>query len=92
MIGDILDDIEAGRRAGCRTVLLDVGNETVWRHSPLRTPHVRARDLLEAARYVVAHQENFQRKGAEDAKDAKENRAASSSGFFAPFALFASLR
>ena len=28
MIGDILDDVEAGRRAGCRSVLLDVGNET----------------------------------------------------------------
>ena len=28
MIGDIPDDIEAGQRAGCRTVLLDVGNET----------------------------------------------------------------
>jgi D-glycero-D-manno-heptose 1,7-bisphosphate phosphatase len=54
MIGDILDDIEAGRRAGCRTVLLDNGNETVWRVSPLRTPHVRAADLLEAAQAIVA--------------------------------------
>src|SRR5262249_17961086 len=31
MVGDILDDIEAGRRAGCRTVLIDNGNETEWR-------------------------------------------------------------
>jgi len=54
MIGDILDDIEAGRRAGCRTVLLEVGNETEWRLSPLRTPHHCARDLLDAARHVVA--------------------------------------
>ena len=53
MVGDILDDIEAGRRAGCRTVLLDVGNETVWRMSSLRMPHHRAPDLLEAAKYIV---------------------------------------
>ncbi|WP_217619149.1 HAD-IIIA family hydrolase, partial [Achromobacter sp. GbtcB20] len=30
-IGDILDDVEAGNRAGCRSILLDVGNETEWR-------------------------------------------------------------
>ena len=54
MIGDILDDIEAGRRAGCRTVLLDVGNETVWRRTPLREPHHRCADLLAAAQTIVA--------------------------------------
>lgn len=54
MVGDILDDVEAGRRAGCRTVLLDVGNETVWRMSPLRTPHERSRDLLHAAERILA--------------------------------------
>jgi len=54
MVGDLLDDVEAGRRAGCRAVLLDVGHETVWRLSPLRTPHARAADLLEAARHIVA--------------------------------------
>jgi histidinol-phosphate phosphatase family protein len=54
MIGDILDDVEAGRRAGCRSVLLDVGNETEWRLSPLREPQHRAADLLDAARHIVA--------------------------------------
>jgi histidinol-phosphate phosphatase family protein len=54
MVGDILDDVEAGRRAGCRSVLLDVGNETVWRMSPLREPDHRAADLLDAARHIVA--------------------------------------
>ena len=54
MIGDILDDIEAGRRAGCRTVMLDVGNETVWRTSELRVPHHTASDLLGAARHIVS--------------------------------------
>lgn len=54
MIGDILDDVEAGARAGCRTVLLDVGNETEWRHAPLRLPTLRADNLLSAARAIAA--------------------------------------
>ena len=49
MIGDILDDIEAGRRAGCRTILIDDGNETQWRIDHLRHPHRLARDLTHAA-------------------------------------------
>lgn len=53
MIGDILDDVEAGRRAGCRTVLLDVGNETVWRRSPWREPDLRCRTLAEAAEAIA---------------------------------------
>jgi len=53
MVGDILHDVEAGRRAGCRTVLLDVGNETQWQMSPLRQPHHRCPDLLEAARTIL---------------------------------------
>jgi D-glycero-D-manno-heptose 1,7-bisphosphate phosphatase len=38
MVGDILNDVEAGRRAGCRTILIDNGNETEWVWSPLREP------------------------------------------------------
>ena len=55
MVGDILDDVEAGRRAGCRTVLLDVGNETEWRTTPLRQPHFRAPTLLAAARLIESN-------------------------------------
>ena len=36
LVGDILDDVEAGRRAGCRTVLLNNGHETIWRRSVLQ--------------------------------------------------------
>lgn len=54
MVGDILDDVEAGHRAGCRSVLLDVGNETVWRPGPHRVPDVRCADLLAAARAIEA--------------------------------------
>lgn len=53
-IGDILDDVEAGHRAGCRSLLLDVGNETEWREGPLRIPDARAPDLDAAARRVLA--------------------------------------
>ena len=49
MVGDILDDVEAGRRAGCRTVLIDNGNETEWECSAVRRPHRLAKDLPDAA-------------------------------------------
>jgi histidinol-phosphate phosphatase family protein len=52
-IGDILDDVEAGRRAGCRTALIDNGNETEWKRSPLRTPDLIAPDLAAAARLIA---------------------------------------
>jgi len=44
--------VEAGNRAGCRTVLLDVGNETEWQRSPLRIPDVIAANLLDAAERI----------------------------------------
>lgn len=53
MVGDILDDIEAGRRAGCRTVLVNNGDETEWLRGPLRQPDIMARDLAEAARAII---------------------------------------
>jgi len=55
MVGDLLSDVEAGRRAGCRTVLLDVGHEAEWQLTPLRMPHHRCGDLLDAAQTIVAH-------------------------------------
>ena len=38
MVGDLLDDVEAGHRAGATGLLLDTGAETAWRRSPLREP------------------------------------------------------
>jgi histidinol-phosphate phosphatase family protein len=66
MIGDILDDIEAGRRAGCRTVLIDNGNETEWRSGRRRCPHYRAADLAEAAQLILAAAMKSQGLGARD--------------------------
>ena len=53
MVGDILDDVEAGRRAGCRTVLVDNGGETQWRQGPYRTPEHRCADFAQAAGIVA---------------------------------------
>jgi histidinol phosphatase-like enzyme len=54
VIGATCDDIEAGRRAGARTILLDNGHEMEWRLSPWRTPHHVAADLAEAAELIRA--------------------------------------
>lgn len=58
MIGDILDDVEAGKRAGCKTILLDVGNETEWILNPWREPHYTAKSLFEAAEIIIREMES----------------------------------
>lgn len=52
MIGARLDDVEAGNRAGCRTVLIDNGIETSWRLGRSRVPTRIAPDLYGAARLI----------------------------------------
>ena len=54
MVGDILHDVEAGSRAGCRTLLVDRGNETEWRLGPYRVPTRIVTDLVSAARIIAA--------------------------------------
>ena len=53
MIGDMLDDVEAGIRAGCRSVLVDRGAETRWRAGRLRTPSAIVYDFEDAAAFIV---------------------------------------
>ncbi|MBN4665222.1 HAD-IIIA family hydrolase [Pandoraea nosoerga] len=55
MIGDILDDVEAGNVAGCQTILVDCGNETQWRTGAHRTPDHTVSAIDQAARLVVSH-------------------------------------
>lgn len=57
-VGDILDDVEAGRRAGCRTILIDNGNETEWVRGRYREPDYKAADLAAAARLITAAADN----------------------------------
>ena len=53
VVGRTLDEIEAGVRAGCRTVLLDDGGEMEWRLSEKRLPHHVALGFDEAARLIL---------------------------------------
>lgn len=52
MIGDILNDVEAGNKAGCKTVLLDIGNETEWLEGDFRKPDFVADNFLQAAWFI----------------------------------------
>jgi len=52
MIGDILNDVAAGNKAGCKTILLDIGNETEWVEGPFRKPTFIASGFLQAARFI----------------------------------------
>jgi histidinol-phosphate phosphatase family protein len=54
MIGDILNDVEAGNRAGCRTIHLDNGNETEWTKGDYRRPAWTVRDLPAAAEVICS--------------------------------------
>lgn len=53
MLGDILDDVQAGNRARCRTVLVDLGTEGAP-DEPERRPDFVARDTLHALDIVAA--------------------------------------
>lgn len=53
MIGDILDDIESGHRAGCKAILINNGNETIWEMNELRVPDVMLNSINEAAVYIL---------------------------------------
>lgn len=54
MVGDILNDVEAGNRAGCRTVLIDSGNETEWRLGNNRLPTRVVSDIYGAAVIIAS--------------------------------------
>ncbi|MCW3080074.1 HAD family hydrolase [Segetibacter sp.] len=55
MIGDILHDAEAGNRAGCRSIVINNGNETEWVEGPFRTPTYIAENFLDAAKFICAN-------------------------------------
>jgi len=55
MVGDILNDIEAGNRAGCKSILINNGNETLWEGGAFRNPTFIVADFLEAASTIVSY-------------------------------------
>lgn len=56
MIGDILNDVEAGNRAGCKTVLINNGNETEWVAGPKRSPTYTCSSINQAADDILTPQ------------------------------------
>jgi D-glycero-D-manno-heptose 1,7-bisphosphate phosphatase len=64
MIGDILNDVQAGKAAGCRSILIDNGNETEWDidGEPQRIPDFIASDFAAAGEYILKnlkHENHF---------------------------------
>jgi D-glycero-D-manno-heptose 1,7-bisphosphate phosphatase len=59
MVGDILNDVEAGNRAGCRTVLINNGNETEWLSGPYRNPEYTARYFRDATNYITTQTASY---------------------------------
>jgi D-glycero-D-manno-heptose 1,7-bisphosphate phosphatase len=59
MIGDILNDIEAGKRAGCRAILIANGNETEWKTGALRQPDFIVADFKDAADAILRCSEQY---------------------------------
>jgi D-glycero-D-manno-heptose 1,7-bisphosphate phosphatase len=53
MIGDILHDVETGKRAGCKTILINNGNETEWLINEAREPDLIAADMHVAAAHIL---------------------------------------
>lgn len=62
MIGDILNDVEAGNRAGCKTILINNGNETEWIINKARIPNFIARNMGEAADIIVEIDKEYLKK------------------------------
>lgn len=58
MIGNTLDDVEAGRAAGCRSLLLTNGHETNWNMTERRWPDLIAANMLEAASLIFVTEAN----------------------------------
>jgi D,D-heptose 1,7-bisphosphate phosphatase len=55
MIGDILNDVEAGNIAGCHTILVNNGNETEWLLNAKRKPHFIVEHFKAAAEEILHH-------------------------------------
>lgn len=53
MIGDILNDVQAGNAAGCTSILIDNGNETEWVMDENRKPAYTVKNFKEAAELIL---------------------------------------
>ncbi len=79
-LGDILDDVEAGNRAGTRTILVDVGSETLWHIDANRLPDHHVTSMQEAVETILATDEStnfWKHNAAEPAAHASLNEQSS---------------
>jgi D,D-heptose 1,7-bisphosphate phosphatase len=53
MIADLLNDIEAGKRAGCKTLLINNGSETEWLITDNRMPDFELAHFKHAASFIT---------------------------------------
>jgi len=53
MIGDILNDVEAGKMSDCKTILINNGNETEWVWNQQRMPDFIANNLKAASEIIM---------------------------------------
>ena len=56
MIGDILNDVEAGNAAGCKTILINNGNETEWILNEKRAPLYTVQTLEQATEIMITYE------------------------------------
>ncbi|HET6528303.1 MAG TPA: HAD family hydrolase [Balneolaceae bacterium] len=56
MIGDILNDVEAGNRAGCKSILFDNGGETEWMLNDQRIPDNIVYQMQEIPEIILQHE------------------------------------
>lgn len=53
MIGDILHDVEAGNKAGCKSILINNGHETEWLWNEFNRPDYVAKNINQAANHIL---------------------------------------
>lgn len=58
MVGDILNDVECGNRAGCKTVLINNGNETEWVKGKYRSPDYITDSFQKAVDSILSMEES----------------------------------
>jgi HAD superfamily hydrolase (TIGR01662 family) len=54
MIGDILNDVETGNRAGCRSILVNKNDSADGEADSIRKPAYKTADFADAARHIIA--------------------------------------
>jgi D-glycero-D-manno-heptose 1,7-bisphosphate phosphatase len=72
MVGDILNDVESGKNAGCNTVLIDNGNETEWVLNGQRKPLYTFKKVISAAKMIIRYEK--MQKGRKKRGDLYEGR------------------